>query len=106
MRTPIIFCHFGNSNYLPYVLEVARLFNPEKEIFFLGDQTNKWLEKKIRIRHLFFAKYDYGKEIETFNRVYRLVQGKKHRHIRHGKDWVYFVFKRWSIYTTFWLSRE
>ncbi len=105
MNAPILFCHYGNSTYLPYVLEVARLTNPDKEIFLLGDQDNRWLGAAKNIKHYFFDDYRYGNEIETFDLVYRLVQGKRHNPIRGGKDWVNFVFKRWFYINNFLISQ-
>ncbi len=105
MSAPVIFCHYGNSNYLPYVFETVRLTNPDKDIFLLGDKDNKWLESAKNIKHCFFNEYQYGAEIETFDQVYRLVQGKKHGNIRAGKDWVNFVFKRWFYIHNFLTSQ-
>jgi len=95
MNAPIIFCHYGNKKYLPSVFEAAKLTNPDKEIILLGDQSNQWLAEKLNITHLNFEDFDYGPEIETFDKVYRLVQGREHSHMKGGRDWVNFVFKRW-----------
>jgi hypothetical protein len=43
MPAPLIFIHYGNSSYLPYVMKVVKRFNPQKEIIFLGDKQNAWL---------------------------------------------------------------
>ena len=106
MNAPIIFCHYGNTKYLPYVLEVAGLTNPDKDIFLLGDQDNKWLEGTKNVKHYFFDDYQCGDEIEAFDQFYRLVQGKKHKHTKGGKDWVNFVFKRWFYVNNFLISQD
>ena len=95
MNAPIIFCHYGNKKYLPSVFKAAKLTNPDKEIILLGDTSNQWLGETKNVTHLNFEDYDYGPEIDTFNKVYRLVQGKEHSHMKGGRDWVNFVFKRW-----------
>lgn len=106
MNAPIIFCHYGNSEYLPYVFEAAKTKNPDKEIILLGDKDNQWLGKNNGVRHYLFHNFSYGREIETFDQVYRLVQGKKHNNIRKNKDWVNFVFKRWFYIYNFVSSQN
>ena len=69
MNSPIIFCHYGNSEYLPFVFQAARLTNPEKDIFLLGDSENKWLESATGIQHYYFTDFEFGIEIETFEKV-------------------------------------
>lgn len=87
---PILFIHKGNSDYLRYTVEAARLSNPGKEIIFLGDASNAYL-KDLGARHVNLMDYNRGPEIETFYQVYQSVKGA-----RHGKDeWLKFVFQRW-----------
>ena len=45
-----------------------------------------------------FEDYANGAQIETFERVYKLVQGPKQRRNKH---WVNFVFKRWFYIQNF-----
>lgn len=106
MSAPIIFCHYGNSEYLPYVLEVAKTHNPDKDIFLLGDQENRWIEKAISIDHYFFRDLQYGKEIELFDQIYKVIQGRKHNNIVGGRDWVNFVFKRWFYIYNFLVNKK
>ena len=106
MSAPIIFCHYSNSKYLPYVFEISRLTNPDKEIYLLGDSQNESIAKNCGITHKFFLDYSEGTEIETFERVYQLVKGKKHYNLRAGKDWVNFVFKRWFYLYNFLVSNQ
>jgi hypothetical protein len=95
MSAPILFCHYGNSDYLPYVFQCARLSNPEKEIVLLGDDDNRWIGKAYGISHLSFGDFSHGEEIELFDQLYRPVQGKRHNNMAGGRDWLNFVFKRW-----------
>jgi len=106
MNAPIVFCHFNNSPYLPFVLESARLTNPDKEIFLLGDEKNRWMGKAKDVTHLNYLDFDSGPLIEQFDRVYRTVQGPHHRHIKGGQDWLKFVFKRWFFVNRFLHSRQ
>lgn len=106
MTSPIIFCHYGNSEYLPYVMQLASEKNPEKDIILLGDDSNKWLGEKFRIKHFLFADYNGGVEIELFDRVYRVVKGSRHRNMRDKVDWVNFVFKRWFYVYNFITSEN
>jgi len=101
MNAPIIFCHYGASPYLPYVLKCAKLSNPDKRIILLGDERNKELVEECGVEHRFFEDFNNGEKIETFDRVYRLIQGKDHAHFKGGRDWVNFVFKRWFFVFNF-----
>jgi len=95
MNPPVIFCHYGNSEYLRYTLQCARLNNPGKEIVLLGDPTNRTIAKHCGVRHVSFEDFNDIDEIKVFDSVYRLVQGKLHNTMRDGRDWVNFVFRRW-----------
>lgn len=99
---PIIFCHYGNTDYLPYVVDCVRHTNPKKKIILLGDETNRWLSGKVE--HHRFDDYAIGPEIETFNQVYQLIQGAEHGHVKGDRDWVNFVFKRWFYVYNFLTS--
>jgi hypothetical protein len=105
MSAPIIFCHYGNSEYLPYTLQCARHSNPDKDVVLLGDEQNQWLAKACDIRHIRFDDFNYGPELDTFDRVYRVIQGKDHPHLRGSRDWVNFVFRRW-FYVGNFLQRD
>ncbi len=104
---PLIFCHYGNSKYLEYVLEAARLMNPDKTIFLLGDMDNKWLGEAFNITHLLFEDYDYGNELKLFEKNFRLIKGDDY--FVKGDDtlhWVNFVFKRWFYVYNFIVSKK
>ena len=105
MPTPIIFCHYGNTEYLKYSLKCAKFNNPGCEIFLLGDQYNKIAAEKCGITHVFFNDLNYGNEIRLFDAIYKLIQGRLHEHMRGGRDWVKFVFKRW-FFTYNFISRR
>jgi hypothetical protein len=101
MKIPIIFCHYGCSEYLQYTLKCAKLNNPDKQIVLLGDGVNKTIAEKCGVRHIFFDDLNCSDEIELFDTVYKLVQGKQHEHMHGARDWVNFVFKRWFFIFNF-----
>ena len=101
MSAPILFCHYGNSRYLRYVLEMARFSNPDKQIVLLGDEKNAWLADQIDIEHRHFREFDYGEKLNQFHRHYRPIQGRKHGHMKGGQDWLKFVFARWFFVLNF-----
>ena len=72
----------------------------------MGDHENRWLGAAKNIKHYFFDDYQLGNEIETFDQVYRPVQGKKHKQFKGGKDWLKFVFKRWFYVNNFLISQD
>lgn len=94
---PIIFCHYGCSDYLCYVLNQARYSNPNTRIVLLGDDSNKSIAVKASVEHRCFDNYANTKEINTFNEVYKHVAGRNHGR----KKWTNFVFKRWFYIYSF-----
>ncbi|WAS05662.1 hypothetical protein LQF76_01865 [Gloeomargaritales cyanobacterium VI4D9] len=111
MNAPIIFCHFSPSRYLNYVFPAVKLTNPDKEIFLLGDESNRPIALKYGLEHRYFTEFDYGEKLALFNQFYQLIEGRNHHGIRGETDWVNFIFKRWfyvynfttaSGYEKFW----
>ena len=102
MSAPIVLCHYGNSPYLPYVFKAMVYSNPDKQVFLLGDSTNEWIGKINGVQHIPFETLEYGEELTTFNKVYRLVKGDSSKNIR----WINFVFKRWYYVYNFLCSRD
>ena len=87
---PIIFIHYGDSEYLQYTLRAAKIFNPSSRIILLGDKFNQHYTS-LGIEHFFFENYSNSSEIILFKKVYKFIAGKN-----HGKtDWTQFVFQRW-----------
>ena len=106
MNTPIIFCHYSNSEYLPYVFELVRITNSDKDIILLGDKSNQRIAKEKKIKHFFFNDFNNGLEIETFDHVYKLVKGAKHRNVKGVIEWVNFVFRRWFYIYNFLTAHD
>jgi hypothetical protein len=96
MRAPLILIHYGNSSYLPYVIQLARRSNPEKEIILLGDEHNEYLTS-FGITHHPFGPLRDSPELNYFNQLYpRIVNA------RYPKSmWAQFVLQRWFMINTF-----
>ena len=95
--SPIVFCHYGISNYLEYTLYAAKLTNPQKIIYLLGDLSNLKVAKKVGVVHINFKHFDFTKSVIEFNNNFKFIAGSK-----HGRyDWTKFVFLRWFYINEF-----
>lgn len=101
MSVPIIFIHYNDSYYLKYSLESAVIFNPDKKVILLGDDTNSHYSN-LGVVHYNINNFNSGYEIDLFNRVYRFIAGKNHAR----PDWTYFVFRRWFIMYNFIIANN
>ena len=94
---PIVTLHRHNPAYpqvpiyLIYCLAQAKKFNPQSDIFLLGDYSNKYLQL---VKHRYFT--DYMEGAEEFEKVY----ADKHM---NNSDFLYeiFCFQRWFIIRDF-----
>ncbi len=103
-KPPIIYCHFGNSFYLEFVLSQAVKNCPSRDIVILGDSSNAWL-KKTGAKHELLEKYlRASRELEAFNEAFRLTGGSifldsinKSKTVVSGVDtcWTKFNFLKW-----------
>ena len=115
---PIIFIHKGDvkdsiekQSFLNTTLKCAALFNPNKTINFLGDNSNKKFSLNISSNVKFYNITDYGvntTEMNIFQKVFRVVKGKQHGY----NEWIKFVFQRFfylydflekQIIDSFWI---
>ncbi len=94
---PLIFCHYGDSDYLLFVLKQARISNPKTRVVLLGDESNEGIAIEAGVEHRLFESYGNTPEIKIFNEVYQHVAGKNHGR----KHWTNFVFKRWFYIYSF-----
>lgn len=91
MNVPILFCHYGISDYLKYTLKSARYFNPNKEIVLLGDSQNRSLAISENVRHVYLKDYESSELLFNFEKVYLHTAGDS-----HGREfWLKFNFKRY-----------
>jgi hypothetical protein len=86
---PIIFFHYGNSDYLKYSLKQARYFNPHSPVYLLGDDSNN---RYNFITHIPADKYK--KETESFTAVYRHLS-------TNSRDYELNCFLRWFYISAF-----
>ena len=98
---PIIFIHYGDNDYLRYVLKTAKKFN--ERVILIGDESNL-KHKNTGVEHYHFDELLYGEELEQFNRIYKRVGGVKFESInksKGGKDWTKFNFQKWFVLRNF-----
>ncbi len=100
-NSPIIYCHYGNSKYLPYVFKCAKLSNPNSDIILLGDASNKKVAESCGLKHFLLQDYDFGEDLKLFDQVYQLIATKEFDAYKHGEDWNKFVFRKWFILHNF-----
>ena len=101
-NSPIIFCHYGNSNYLEYSLYLAKNSNPQKKIYLLGDLSNLKVAKKVGVIHIEFKQFDFTNSVIDFNNNFKFIAGANHGR----KDWTKFVFLRWFYINEFILRNK
>ena len=96
----LIFTHFGYSSYLEHTLSCARMTNPNARLVMLGDRDNYDVAVKYGWEH--FNYESFTSEFHArFIRAFRHVQGKKHKPIKNGRDWLRYVFERWFFIAGF-----
>ena len=69
MSIPIVFTHFGKSDFLELAINQAKFTNPNSEIYLLGDDANLYL--KGFCNHQQFSKYSECGTVlkEAFQRI-------------------------------------
>ena len=91
---PIVFMHYGNSDYLKYSLRQAKNSNPGSTVYLLGDSLNDCYEG---IEHHPFM--DYFVAAEGFSKVYRHYNTTPYHY-------ALFDFQRWFILKEFLCSNR
>lgn len=96
MELPIILTHYGNSKYLGRTLTCASVTNPGKIRILIGDERNRDLARDHGWQHVQVD--TIGSELRSeFDASFRHIQGRNHRHMKNGRDWLKFVFERWFV---------
>ena len=93
---PILLIHYGNFSYLPYVIKVAKRFNPHREIIFLGDEHNEYVTS-LGALHYKLASLRQSPELNYFNRVYHHIANPQYP----KSKWAQFVLQRWYMINAF-----
>lgn len=102
MDIPIIFIHYGPSGYLFQTLYSAARSNPGKDIFLLGDKTNRHLVP-ASVKYAALEDFSRSDDLAEFETVFRALHGSRHKFTKHGgvDTWLRFVFRRWFILADF-----
>lgn len=99
---PILFTHYGYSEYLPYTLNCANRTNGNTRRIFLGDPLNRAVAQKYGWAHHEIREYQSAK-LEKFQSVFRHIKGRDHPIMLNGQDWLRYVFDRWFYMEEFLL---
>ncbi len=91
---PIIFIHYGDCGYLEYTFRLAKKFNPDADIYLLGDNDNAHYSS-MGIIHEQYGKYQYGDLWEEFLRSFECIT------TFDDKEKFTFAFCRWFILYNF-----
>jgi hypothetical protein len=95
-RAPIILIHYGDSSYLRYVVKLAKRFNPDKEIIFIGDEHNQYVTS-LGASHYPLESLRHSPELHCFDQLYPRIVNPRYP----KSKWAQFVFQRWFIINTF-----
>ena len=99
---PILFTHYGYSEYLSYTLNCANRTNGKTRRIFLGDALNRAVAQKYGWVHHKIQEYQSAK-LEKFQSVFRHIKGHDHPIMLNGQDWLRYVFARWFYVEEFLL---
>lgn len=99
---PLLFIHYGPAGYLPVVLRAARRSNPDREIYFLGDRSNRRFAPS-GVAYFPLEDFRAGNLLREFGNVFVPIAGRAHRFNKFGgvDVWLRFVFERWFIIREF-----
>jgi hypothetical protein len=93
---PIVFTHYGNSDYLSSTLECAALTNRQARRILIGDSTNRLTATRAGWEHVHMDDV-HSPARDEFVKAFRWIQGANHNPMRNGKDWLKYVFERWFV---------
>lgn len=93
MSIPIIFMHYGNSDYLQYSLLQAKKSNPESDVVLIGDESNN---KYSFVKHANINSNLSGKE---FAKIYQHMS-------LNNYEYELFCIQRWFILRDFMAEHQ
>lgn len=101
-HAPLLFIHYSPASYLPVVLRAAQRSNPDREICFLGDETNR-RQAPPGVRYYPLEMFRQGDLLGEFQKVFVPIAGKAHHFNKSGgvDTWLRFVFERWFLIREF-----
>ena len=88
MSSPIIFIHKGKNEFLRYAIKQAQFYNPNSDIYLLGDERNK----NYHDNH--FMTSDYFVGARHFSKQYKHLTSTPY-------DYELFCFQRWFVLREF-----
>lgn len=88
---PIFLIHTGNSSILSYSLNQLRFSNPDSDIYLIGDESNKYVEK-YGVKHVFVK--DYFSQAKEFEKYYSHMSPNPY-------GYEIFCFQRWMVLDEF-----
>ena len=97
---PLVFTHYGNTDYLSRTLAAARLTNPSKRLVLIGDAANRQTALAAGWEHVLLDNYESALRTE-FLSVFKVIKGKQHISPPGDRNWVQYVLDRWFILTAF-----
>lgn len=101
---PLVFTHYGFSDYLPYTMACATKTNRQTPRILLGDELNHAIARKRGWSHYHIREYASPK-LEKFFSIFRHIAGIDHGIMANGQDWLRYVFARW-FYLEEFLRRQ
>ncbi|MDF2633467.1 MAG: hypothetical protein K0R78_341 [Pelosinus sp.] len=93
MSIPIIFIHYGDSEYLQYSLLQAKRSNKDKDIILIGDESNN---KYPFVKHVNVAE---SASMREFAKVYKHMNFNPH-------EYELFCIQRWFILRDFMVTHK
>jgi hypothetical protein len=99
---PIVFVHYGASSFLRQTLRAARTTNPDKPVWFLGDENNQRFCPPD-VHYVPIARFTDRKGPQRLREAFVPIIGTSHRFNKAGgqEAWLRFVFERWFIILEF-----
>ncbi len=86
---PIVFIHYGNSDYLPFTLGQAKLWSMASPIVLIGDKTNNLFPFVTHVNM-----NSYGRQAAEFQKIYKHMSP-------NGAPYELFCFVRWFLLRDF-----
>ena len=100
MTLPIVLTHYGNADYLERTLRCASLTNPSARRILIGDDSNRAAAAAQGWQHVDLDEIRSSLR-DDFGKCFSHVQGKRHQHMKNGRDWLRYVFERWYVVEEF-----
>lgn len=104
MTAPIIFTHYGASDYLSRTLRCASVTNGNKRRILIGDSENKKVALRFGWEHFETAAFTSDLRSD-FCRAFRPIRGKRYPLQVNNGDYLKYVFERWYIIQKFCLEQ-